>query len=50
MKEDVFGTIAYEGKMINVDKENIENLKKISSDLKEKNKRLEEKAEKIFYQ
>ncbi|MBR1540889.1 MAG: hypothetical protein IJ629_07115 [Clostridia bacterium] len=50
MKDDLFGNIMYEGKMINVDKENIENLRKISSELKEKNKRLEEKADNIFNQ
>lgn len=48
--KDVFGNVMYEGKMINVDKEDIENLKKISKDLKEKNKKLEEKIEKIFCQ
>ena len=50
MKDDLFGNIMYEGKMVNVDKENIENLRKISSELKEKNKRLEEKADNIFNQ
>ena len=48
--KDVFGNVMYDGKMINVDKEDIENLKKISKDLKEKNKKLEEKIEKIFCQ
>ncbi len=50
MKEDIFGNVLYNGKMVNIDKESVENLKKISSDLKEKNKKLEEKAEKIFKQ
>lgn len=50
MKEDKFGNIVYDGKTINLDKEDIENLKKISSELKEKNKNLEEKIEKIFKQ
>lgn len=50
MKEDLFGNIVYQGKMINVDQEDIENLKKISKELKEVNKKLDEKAENIFKQ
>lgn len=50
MKEDVFGSIMYEGKMINIDTEDIESLEKISKALKEKNKELEQKAENIFNQ
>ncbi len=50
MKEELFGNVMYNGKMINVDTEDIEALKKISSELKEKNKQLEEKVENIFRQ
>ena len=50
MKEDVFGSIMYDGQMINVDKEEIEKLEKISKELKEKNKILEEKIDRIFNQ
>lgn len=50
MKEDIFGSIMYDGKMINVDKEKIETLENISKELKEKNKKLEQKAENIFNQ
>lgn len=50
MKEDLFGTVFYNGKLINVDTEDIEKLKKISEELKEKNNKLEEKSEKIFKQ
>ena len=50
MKQDVFGNIMYNGKMINIDKEKTENLEKILNELKEKNKVLEKKAEKIFNQ
>ena len=34
MKEDLFGNIMYDGKMINVDTEDIEKLSKISEELK----------------
>lgn len=50
MKEDLFGSIMYDGKLINVDTEDIEKLKEISKDLKEKNIKLEEKLENIFKQ
>jgi len=50
MSEEMFGSVMYNGKMINVDKENIEVLKNISQELKEKNKKLEETADKIFNQ
>ena len=50
MKEELFGSIMYEGKMINVDQEDIETLKKIVTTLTEKNKKLEAKAENIFKQ
>ena len=50
MKEDIFGSVMYDGKLIDIDKEDIEKLKKISKELKEKNKKLEEKSENIFNQ
>lgn len=50
MSEEMFGSVMYNGKMINVDKEDIEVLKNISLELNEKNKKLEETAEKIFNQ
>ena len=50
MKEDKFGTIMYNGKIVDVDTEDIETLKKISKELKEKNEELEKKSEKIFNQ
>ena len=50
MKDDVFGSIMYNGKLINVDKEDVQNLKKISAELKDKNKKLEDRMEKILEQ
>ena len=50
MKQDIFGKVMYEGKMVDIDKTNMEALKKISEELKEKNQKLEEKAENIFNQ
>ena len=50
MKEETFGSIMYNGKMINIDSENIDVLKNISGALKEKNKQLEMTEEKIFNQ
>ena len=50
MKEETFGSIMYKGKMINIDSENIDVLKNISDELKEKNKQLEMTVEKIFNQ
>lgn len=50
MEEDKFGTVMYNGKIVNVDTEDIEILKKISKELKEKNEELEKKSEKIFNQ
>ena len=50
MREDKFGNITYEGKLVNVDTDDIEKLKFISKDLKNKNVKLEEKIEKIFKQ
>ena len=50
MKEDTFGSIMYGGKLIDLDKEDIDKLKKISKELSQKNDMLEQKAEKIFNQ
>lgn len=50
MSKDTFGTIMYEGKMINLDSENIEKLEKISTELKEKCSTAIKKAEGIFNQ
>lgn len=50
MEEDKFGTVMYNGKIVNVDTEDIEILKRISKELKEKNEELEKKSEKIFNQ
>ena len=40
----------YDGKLIDVDNEDIEKLKTISEEIKEKNKKLEEKTQKILHQ
>lgn len=50
MKENLFGSMMYNGKLVNIDTEDMEKLRKISEELKEKNKILEEKTEKIFNQ
>ena len=50
MSKDVFGTVMYDGKMINLDSENIEKLEKISKELKEKCSTVVKKAEGIFNQ
>ena len=50
MNKDIFGNIFYEGKIIDIDKEDINKLKEISQKLVEKNRTLEEKMDKIFYQ
>ena len=50
MKEELFGTIMYDGKMYNLDKDDIDELVKISQELKEKAQNLEEKVEKVFKQ
>jgi hypothetical protein len=50
MKKEMFGTIMYDGKMINLDSTEIEKLEKISSDLKEKCESLKKKSEVIFKQ
>jgi hypothetical protein len=50
MKEEKFGTIMNDGKIIDLDKENIEKLEKLSADLKDKSNSLKQKAEAIFNQ
>ena len=50
MQEELFGSIVYEGQMINVDQEDVEKLREIAQALKEKKAKLEEKAENIFKQ
>lgn len=50
MKEELFGSIMNNGKLVDIDKEDIENLKKISEELRERNKILEDKTENIFNQ
>lgn len=50
MNQDIFGNIMYDGKMINIDKLEIEELEKISKDLKEKCNNLKRKSESIFKQ
>ena len=50
MKDEKFGSIMYNGKMIDIDQEEMDKLKKISKELKEKNEILEGKIEKIFKQ
>lgn len=50
MDKDVFGSIMYSGKMVNLDKENIESLEKMSQELKEKCNTLKKKANSIFNQ
>ena len=50
MNEDTFGSVMYDGKLIDLDKEDIEKIKKISKELSERNDELEKKVEKIFNQ
>jgi hypothetical protein len=51
MKQDEkFGNIIHNGNMINIDKESIENLEKISLELKEKCESLRQKTDAIFKQ
>jgi hypothetical protein len=47
---EVFGSIMHNGTMVNLDKESIEKLEKISSELKEKYDALEKKSKTIFNQ
>lgn len=48
--EEKFGNIVYEGKMINLDTEDIENLSKISSDINQKYNTLMKKTLTVFNQ
>ena len=50
MKEEKFGTIFYDGKIVDLDKEDIEKLKNLSKELKDKSRALDKKAEYIFNQ
>ena len=48
MEKDFFGSITYDGKMINLDKEKVDKLEEISVALKEKCSELREKANSMF--
>lgn len=48
--EEKFGSIIYDGKMINLDTENIESLSKISSDITKKYNTLMKKTLTVFNQ
>ncbi|MCI8309614.1 MAG: hypothetical protein HFJ45_05400 [Clostridia bacterium] len=50
MTEEKFGSMMYNGKMINLDTENVEMLEKISNELKLKSESIKKKAEAIFKQ
>lgn len=50
MENDIFGSVVYDGKMINLDKESIENLEKISEELKIKTESLKSKMITVFKQ
>ena len=50
MENDIFGSVMYDGKMINLDKESIENLEKISEELKIKTESLKSKIITVFKQ
>ncbi len=50
MTEEKFGSMMYNGKMINLDTENVEMLEKISNELKLKSESIKKKAEVIFKQ
>ncbi len=50
MENDIFGSVMYDGKMINLDKESIENLEKISEELKIKTESLKSKMITVFKQ
>lgn len=50
MENEIFGSVMYNGKMINLDKENIENLEKISQDLKIECETLKAKMITVFKQ
>ena len=48
MEKDIFGTIFFDGKLVDLDKENIENLEKMSNELKSKDEELKKKILTIF--
>ena len=50
MEKDTFGSTMIEGKMINIDKEDINTLKKYSDELKQKVNLLNDKVENVFKQ
>ncbi len=50
MKNEKFGSIMHEGKIVNIDMSNINDLEKISKELEEKEKNLKEKIFTVFKQ
>lgn len=50
MKNENFGSIMYDGKIIDIDKSDIKELQKISKDLKEKSQDLNNKIITVFKQ
>lgn len=50
MKNEKFGSIMFDGKMIDIDRTNIEELEKIETKLKENEKNLKSKVVTIFNQ
>lgn len=50
MKSNSFGSIMYDGKIIDIDKNDIDELQKISKDLKEKSQDLNSKIITVFKQ
>lgn len=50
MKSEKFGSIMFDGKMIDIDRTNIEELEKIETKLKENEKNLKSKVVTIFNQ
>jgi len=48
MEKDVFGTIFYNGRMVDLDKEDIGTLEKISKELKVQDEELKNKVLSIF--
>lgn len=50
MKEEVFGSVMLDGKMINLDKDDLEKLQDISSKMKDKCDTLKKRTSTIFNQ
>lgn len=48
MKKENFGTIMYNGRMVNLDESSISDLEKISENLKENERKLKEKLMTIY--